>query len=278
MRRFTQLKKEADAMQQRTDLLQILGACMLALVLVTGCSKKGLDTSATGKSFVPPGQAGTTDLAAKTGMSTGPASSHGLESGSSGVGAGLSGDGPRGTGGEASGADAGKAGRESGSSLGDGGMAGTFPALGGAGKGGGGDIVVAKAEPAETAERQLEQMKKEQLATAQASLDDAFFAFDSWKLTEEGRRALQHDAEWLKANPEQRITIEGYCDERGTVDYNLVLGEKRANAARNYLVELGVDADRVTTISYGKERPFCTEHDESCYQQNRRAHVVVRAQ
>jgi len=156
--------------------------------------------------------------------------------------------------------------------------AGSFPKLGGAGSGSGGDIVVAKAEPSESTQGQLERMKQEQLATAQASLDDAFFAFDSWKLSDEAKRALEHDAEWLKANPGRAITIEGYCDERGTVAYNLVLGERRAKAARSYLVELGVEPNRLLTISFGKERPFCAEHEESCYQRNRRAHLVVRVQ
>ena len=116
------------------------------------------------------------------------------------------------------------------------------------------------------------------LATALAGLNDVFFAYDSWKLTEDGMRALEGNANWLKANPGKSLTIEGYCDERGTVAYNLVLGERRAKAVRNYLMELGVDQSRLTVVSYGKERPFCKDHDESCYRLNRRAHLVLRVQ
>ena len=81
----------------------------------------------------------------------------------------------------------------------------------------------------------------------------------------------------IKANAGALVKIEGHCDERGTLAYNLVLGEKRAKAVRNYLVELGVGANRLSVVSYGKERPFCNERSESCYQQNRRGHVVVRS-
>lgn len=139
-------------------------------------------------------------------------------------------------------------------------------------------IIVAKAEPSAAASQQAEEMRKEQTATALAALQDIFFTFDSWKITEEGQQALSFDAQWLKDNQEKRLTVEGHCDERGTQAYNLVLGEKRARAVRAYLVELGVAADRVTVASLGKERPFCQEHAESCYQQNRRVHVVLRGQ
>ena len=87
---------------------------------------------------------------------------------------------------------------------------------------------------------------------------------------------LKANADVLRKYASWRITIEGHCDERGTSAYNLVLGEKRAKAARNYLVELGVSANRLGVVSYGKERPFCKEHSESCYAQNRRGHVVVK--
>jgi peptidoglycan-associated lipoprotein len=119
-------------------------------------------------------------------------------------------------------------------------------------------------------------MRREQAATAAAGLKDVFFAYDSWNITEQARQALSADAEWIKANPTILLKVEGHCDERGTQAYNLVLGEKRAKAVRNYLAELGVGANRLAVVSYGKERPFCQEHDESCYQQNRRGHIVVR--
>ena len=248
-------------MRQRSGLVHIIGVCALALVLGGGCTKKELDASTSGKSFSGPGKAGATEVSAKSGSPGGPG------------GAGRSASGP-GSGAGSSGMPGGSMG-ERGS--GDG-SSSSFPSLGGPGKGSGGDIIVAKAEPSEATQAQLERMRQEQLATAQASLDDAFFAYDSWRLTDEAKRALQHDAEWLKGNPGKTITIEGYCDERGTVAYNLVLGERRAKSARNYLVELGVEPNRLATVSFGKERPFCTEHDETCYQQNRRAHIVVRVQ
>lgn len=140
---------------------------------------------------------------------------------------------------------------------------------------GGGGTLLAKADPG-TAGRQLEEIRAEQTASAAAGLRDVFFAYDSFAISEEGRQALARDAEWIRANPGAQLKIEGHCDERGTSAYNLVLGEKRAKSVRNYLVELGVGANRLGVVSYGKERPFCKEHAESCYSQNRRGHVVVK--
>ena len=92
---------------------------------------------------------------------------------------------------------------------------------------------------------------------------------------------LQHlEAEvndWLKANARVKVTLEGHCDERGTSEYNLALGDRRANAAREYLASLGIDGSRIRTVSYGKERPFCTQSNESCWQENRRAHFLITA-
>ncbi len=106
-------------------------------------------------------------------------------------------------------------------------------------------------------------------------LEDIHFAFDSYELDEEARRILRDNAEWLKDNGRVRVEIEGHCDERGTVEYNLALGAKRARAAKDYLTSLGVEADRMTTISYGEELPLCREHNEGCWQQNRRVHFVI---
>jgi peptidoglycan-associated lipoprotein len=108
-------------------------------------------------------------------------------------------------------------------------------------------------------------------------LTDAYFDYDQSDLREDARTALASDAEWLKKYPTVQILIEGYCDERGTGNYNLALGDRRANAAKEYLVSLGIDGSRIKTVSYGEERPFCTESNEGCWQQNRRAHLVITA-
>jgi peptidoglycan-associated lipoprotein len=106
-------------------------------------------------------------------------------------------------------------------------------------------------------------------------IDDAFFEFDSFVLTSSAQRALATNAQWLRDHPDYALNIEGHCDERGTEQYNLALGERRANSARTYLVGLGVDGDRLTTVSYGEERPFDDGHDERAWARNRRAHVVL---
>jgi peptidoglycan-associated lipoprotein len=107
------------------------------------------------------------------------------------------------------------------------------------------------------------------------NIKDAFFDFDKSELREDARDALTKDAEFLRSYPDARISIEGHCDERGSTEYNLGLGQRRAEAAKNFLVSLGISAARMTTVSWGKERPFCTEHTEACWQQNRRAHLVL---
>jgi peptidoglycan-associated lipoprotein len=109
-------------------------------------------------------------------------------------------------------------------------------------------------------------------------LQPVFFEYDSSELSPEAQTILQTDAERLRANPRWVITIEGHCDERGTAEYNLALGERRAVAARTYLVSLGIAADRLRTVSYGKEFPFDPGHDEAAYARNRRAHFVITAQ
>lgn len=138
-----------------------------------------------------------------------------------------------------------------------------------------GGTMMAKLDPSQSG-RQMDEIRSEQAAADAAGLRDVFFAYDSFAISEEGRQALSRNAEWIKSNPGAQLKIEGHCDERGTSAYNLVLGEKRAKAARNYLVELGVSANRLAVVSYGKERPFCKDHSESCYAQNRRGHVVVK--
>jgi len=109
----------------------------------------------------------------------------------------------------------------------------------------------------------------------QADLADVYFDFDSSDLRSDDRNTLDKDAKILRENPAVSVRLEGHCDERGTVEYNLALGERRADAARDYLVGAGVATGRVQTISYGKEKPYCSEHTEDCWKQNRRAHVAV---
>jgi peptidoglycan-associated lipoprotein len=109
-----------------------------------------------------------------------------------------------------------------------------------------------------------------------AELRDVFFAFDRHAITTEGARTLDASVEWLKANPSALLLVEGHCDERGTNAYNLALGERRARATQEYLVKHGVPAARITTITYGEERPTCSELAESCWARNRRAHFVVK--
>jgi len=107
------------------------------------------------------------------------------------------------------------------------------------------------------------------------NVQDAFFELDKSDLREDARTALTKDAEFLRSYPQVRISIEGHCDERGSTEYNLGLGQRRAEAVKNFLISLGISADRMETTSWGKERPFCTEHEETCWQQNRRGHFVL---
>ncbi|MEO7142455.1 MAG: OmpA family protein [Bryobacteraceae bacterium] len=108
---------------------------------------------------------------------------------------------------------------------------------------------------------------------------DAYFDYDKSEVRDDGRAALTHDADLLKrifaADPAFMAVIEGHCDERGSAEYNLGLGDRRATGAKEFLVQLGVPADRISTISYGKDRPVCTDATEECYQHNRRAHLAV---
>ena len=103
---------------------------------------------------------------------------------------------------------------------------------------------------------------------------DAYFDYDSAEIRADAREALQKTAAFLKGYPNARVTIEGHCDERGSTEYNLALGDRRANAVKQYLVNLGIPAANLNTVSYGKEKPFCMESTEACWQQNRRGHFV----
>jgi peptidoglycan-associated lipoprotein len=104
------------------------------------------------------------------------------------------------------------------------------------------------------------------------NVKDAFFDYDKSDIRPDAQQALTSDATFLKSHPEIKFTIEGHCDERGSEEYNLGLGDRRATAAKNFLVNLGISADDINTISYGKDRQVCTESNEDCWQKNRRAH------
>lgn len=121
----------------------------------------------------------------------------------------------------------------------------------------------------------LDRYKKGLAPGEEGPLKDIHFAFDSYELDEQARGLLRENGNWLKEHVQAKVEIEGHCDERGTVEYNLALGAKRARAAKEYLSALGAAAERLTTISYGEELPLCREHDEACWQRNRRAHFVV---
>ena len=143
---------------------------------------------------------------------------------------------------------------------------------GGAGK------VDASKPPAQDPSSQysLEALRKGE-ATTTGPLKDIGFNFDSAALSESARATLKANADWLKANPAARVQIEGHCDERGTAEYNMALGAKRAQSAMDYLVTLGVAANRMSTTSYGEEIPVCKESTEECWSRNRRARFVVAA-
>jgi len=109
-----------------------------------------------------------------------------------------------------------------------------------------------------------------------ADLTDVFFDFDKYDIRPGDAKVLDANATWLKTNPNHLVLIEGHCDERGTNEYNLALGERRAKSTMNYLVSQGVQANRITIISYGEERPQCAEKNDGCWGKNRRAHFLVK--
>jgi peptidoglycan-associated lipoprotein len=111
---------------------------------------------------------------------------------------------------------------------------------------------------------------------AVAALKEVYFDFDKYDIRAEDAKTLDANATWLKSNGDNLVLIEGHCDERGTNEYNLALGERRAKATMNYLVSQGIQANRITIISYGEERPVCTEKTEACWAKNRRANFLVK--
>ena len=121
------------------------------------------------------------------------------------------------------------------------------------------------------ASKSLEQLNNEH------PLGDAYFDLDSSEIRADARPILQKDADWMKRWPSTKITVEGHCDSRGSAEYNLALGNRRATAVRDYLTSLGITPDRIQLVSKGKEQPVCSEEAESCWQQNRRGHFLITA-
>jgi peptidoglycan-associated lipoprotein len=110
---------------------------------------------------------------------------------------------------------------------------------------------------------------------AERPLDDVYFDLDKAEIRDDARSSLQKDADWLKKWGSTRVTLEGHCDSRGSAEYNLGLGSRRATAVKDYLVNLGVPAGRIVVVSKGKEQPVCGDETESCWQQNRRGHFII---
>jgi peptidoglycan-associated lipoprotein len=140
-------------------------------------------------------------------------------------------------------------------------------------------LVDASPEPMAKEEPKAEPMKKEAPVAYKAPgvvmQEDIYFEFDKATLTPAAQDNLLRKAEWLRENPNTAVTIEGHCDARGTNEYNLALGDRRAESAKAFLVDLGISASRLTTISYGEERPVCNQQDEECWAKNRRDNFVV---
>ncbi len=124
-------------------------------------------------------------------------------------------------------------------------------------------------------DKRMAELRREEDAAIAAGFNDAFFGYDQSSIVDETREHLSSNADWIKAHPNAQVKVSGHCDERGTQDYNLVLGDRRAKAVKRYLVDLGVRPQQISTISFGKNRPFCAERDESCHRQNRRGHFLL---
>ncbi|MDP9131554.1 MAG: OmpA family protein [Nitrospirota bacterium] len=131
--------------------------------------------------------------------------------------------------------------------------------------------------PIDRDEKWHAEIRREEAAAMEVGLKDVFYKYNRYNISDnDGAASLTTNAGWLKDHPKAILRISGHCDERGTHDYNLVLGEKRAKAAKNFLVDLGVSTKQVAIVSFGKDRPFCADHDEVCHQQNRRGHMLLR--
>jgi len=132
-----------------------------------------------------------------------------------------------------------------------------------------------KAEPVKEEPKPEVDEAKERAAAAAAGLQPIYFDFDRSFVRDDAKAVMKANAEWLKAHPKVKVRIEGNCDERGTREYNQALGQRRATSAKKYLTDLGVSGGRISLISYGKEKPVCTESTEDCWQKNRRGDIVA---
>lgn len=127
-------------------------------------------------------------------------------------------------------------------------------------------------EELEAARRKVAELREKE----SIKISNIYFAFDDFSLSEEAKKTLLEDAAWLLNNPQEEVVIEGHCDERGTAEYNIALGERRANSAKRYLMNLGVKPGQLSTISYGEEKPADPGHDEEAWAKNRRAEFVIQ--
>ncbi len=132
-----------------------------------------------------------------------------------------------------------------------------------------------KAEAPAPAPEVAKEAPVEKAAAAEAGLKPIYFDFDKSFIRDDAKSVMKANAEWLKANPKVKVKIEGNCDERGTIEYNQALGQRRAASAKKYLTDMGVAANRISLISYGKEKPICSDHSEDCWQKNRRDDLVA---
>ena len=219
-------------------------ALFAASVVLTGCPKKPAPQAGTG----PGGGAGPT-VAGGSGSGAG-----GAGTGAGGAGSGTMGSGPG-----------------AGGALGSGGAG-----AGGTGAGGAGSAGAGGAGGAAATGTTIPSLPSPKEFVESAALRDVYFDFDRYDVRAGDKGTLDENANWLKSNQSAMLLIEGHADERGTNEYNLALGERRAKATRDYLVSVGIDAGRITVISYGEERPTCTEKTEGCWAKNRRAHFLVK--
>ena len=133
------------------------------------------------------------------------------------------------------------------------------------------------AQPAPPSEEELFRTKTLDQLNREKPLGDVYFSYDSTDLTEEARNLLQKNVDWMKKWTSTKVMVEGHADSRGTNEYNLALGERRAHAVRDYMVRLGLTADRLTIVSKGEEQPVCSEDTEACWKDNRRGHFIITA-